>query len=425
MTTFFEKLKQVFTNKNLRNRILVVIGILAIYRFLAHIPVPGIPTEKLAQFFANNQIFNLLSLFSGGGLSSVSILMLGVGPYITASIIIQLMTMMFPKLKEMQQEGGADGRRKFTQYSRLLTVPLAFIQGFSFIVILQRSGVIPTDITPFALITNVVLVVAGSLLLMWIGELATEFGIGNGMSIIIFAGIVSRLPQVAGQLQSSIIDPTQMITIGAALVFAIILTYAIVMVTEAERPIPVTYAKQVRGGAAQGGVQTYLPLRLNQAGVIPIIFAVSILTFPQMLLTLLTHTHIEWINIAAGRVTAFMQNQWFYAIAYFFLVIIFTFFYTSVTFDPKSISENLQKNGAFVPGIRPGDATMQYLGRVVTRITLVGAIFLGIIAVLPVAVHAITGIQALTIGGTALLIVVSVVMDMVKKVNAQLSMAEY
>jgi preprotein translocase subunit SecY len=427
MTTFFDKLKRVFLNKSVRGKIAFVFAILVIFRLLSHIPVPGIPTEKLAEFFANNQLLGLISTFSGGGLSSLSIIMLGVGPYITASIIVQLMTMMFPKLKEMQQEGGAEGRRKFTQYSRMLTVPLAIIQAFSYILILQRSQVIPADIAPFQMITNVIIVVAGSVLVMWLGELATEFGIGNGVSTIIFAGIVSRLPQVAAQVQSSILDQSQIITIIAAIIFTVVLTYFVVMVTEAERPIPVTYTKQMRGASMQGGsgVATYLPLRLNQAGVIPIIFAISILLFPQMVLTLLTHTHYEWVNGLAGQVSALMQNQWFYGGAYFILVVLFTFFYTSVTFDPKAISENLQKNGAFIDGIRPGESTLQYLSHVVTRITLVGALFLGVIAVVPVIAHAVTGIQALTIGGTALLIVVSVVMDLIKKVNAQLSMEEY
>lgn len=427
MTTFIDKLKRVFLNKALRNKILFVLGILVIYRFLSHIPVPGISTENLAKFFSEHQYLSFISLFSGNGLSSLSIIMLGVGPYITSSIIVQLMTMIFPKLKEMQQEGGAEGRRKFTQYSRMITVPLAIIQAFSYIILLQNSDVIPKGIPPFQLLTNMSIIVAGSILVMWLGELATEFGIGNGISAIIFAGIVSRLPETLSQIQSSILDASQIPAIIGAAVLALVVVYFVVVVTEAERPIPVTYTKQMRGGSAQGagGVATYLPLRLNQAGVIPIIFAISILLFPQMILTLLTHTQYEWVNVASAKLTELMQNTWFYAGAYFVLVVAFTFFYTSVTFDPKSISENLQKNGAFISGIRPGESTMQYLSHVVTRITLVGAVFLGLIAVLPVIVHAITGIQALTIGGTALLIVVSVVMDVIKKVNAQLSMQEY
>ncbi len=427
MTTFFERIKRVFLNKSLRNKILFVFGILIVYRFLSHVPVPGIPTDKLASYFASNQLLNLISIFSGSGLSSLSIIMLGVGPYITSSIIVQLMTMIFPKLKEMQQEGGAEGRRKFTQYSRMITVPLAIIQAFSYIILLQNADVIPKGIPPFQMITNMSIIVAGSVLVMWLGELATEFGIGNGISIIIFAGIVSRLPQMVSQVQSSILDQSQIITIIGASILALIVTYFVVLVTEAERPIPVTYTKQIKGGASQGGsgVATYLPLRLNQAGVIPIIFAISILLFPQMILGLLTHTSYAWVNVWSANLSALMQNTWFYAGAYFVLVVLFTFFYTSVTFDPKSISENLQKNGAFISGIRPGESTMQYLSHVVTRITLVGAVFLGLIAVLPVIVHAITGIEALTIGGTALLIVVSVVMDIIKKMNAQLSMEEY
>jgi preprotein translocase subunit SecY len=349
--------------------------------------------------------------------------MLGVGPYITGSIIMQLLTMMSPNLKAMYMEEGQIGRRKFSQYSRLITVPLAFAQAFGFIVLLQNQGIVPA-LTQFALLTNVMVVVAGSIFLMWLGEMMTEFGIGNGLSILIFAGIVSQLPQVAYQAYFTF-DASQIFTYLLVAVLGAIVIYGVVLVTEAERPIPVTYAKQVRGGKVYGGTSTYLPLRLNQAGVIPIIFALSLLLLPQMLFSFLAYLGNPFITAMSGYVNAFMQNQWLYALAYFALVFLFTFFYTAVTFDPQAISENLQKNGAFIPGVRPGVPTAEYLGKVVTRITLVGALFLGIIAVLPPLLHAITGIQFLTIGGTALLIVVSVVLDIVKKVDAQLAMQEY
>lgn len=423
MSNIIQKIKHIFQDSSLRKQILFVFVALAIFRLLAVVPIPGVNQAALSQFLNNNQFFGLLNIFSGGGLSTLSIVMLGVGPYITGSIIMQLFTMMSPKLKAMYQEEGAAGRMKFAQYSRLLTVPLAFAQAFGFIVLLQRQGIVG-DLGTLALLTNVLTIVAGSMILMWIGELVTEFGIGNGLSSIIFAGIVAALPQFISQayfaFQAEQIP--MYIVLGGLAIFTI---FAVVLITESERPIPVTYAKQVRGGNTYGGASTYLPLRLNQAGVIPIIFALSILLLPQMVLNMLSYLGNPTIASLSIAVNSFMQNPWLYALAYFILVFFFTYFYTAVTFDPKSISENLQKNGAFIPGVRPGEPTAEYLGKVVTRITLVGALFLGIIAVLPPVIHALTGLQFLTIGGTALLIVVSVVLDVMKKVNAQLSMREY
>ena len=413
-----------FQDKGLRKQILFVLGALVVFRLFSAVPIPGVDQGALAKFLNNSQFFGLLNVFSGGGLSVLSIVMLGVGPYITSSIIMQLLTMMSPKLKSMYSEEGAIGRRRFSQYSRLLTVPLAFAQAFGFIVLLQRQNIV-AHLSQFDLFTNVIVVVAGSIFLMWLGEIMTEFGIGNGLSMLIFAGIVSRLPQVIQQAVFTF-DASQILTYLLVAALAIAVIYGVVLITEAERAIPVTYAKQVRGGSTYGGSSTYLPLRLNQAGVIPIIFAISILLLPQMLFGVLANIQaypiFATINTA---IKAFMANPWLYAAAYFVLVFLFTFFYTAVTFDPQSISENLQKNGAFIPGVRPGAPTAEYLGKVVTRITLVGALFLGFIAVLPPVLHAITGIQFLTVGGTALLIVVSVVLDMVKKVDAQLSMREY
>ena len=423
MTTFFEKLKHLFQDRVLRNRVLFVLGALLVFRLMAVIPIPGVNQAALANFLNGNQFFGLLNIFSGGGLSTLSIVMLGVGPYITASIIMQLVTMMSDSVKQMYQEEGEAGRKRFAQYTRLLTVPLAFIQAFSFIVLLQKQGIVEA-LGAFDIFRNVIVIVGGSMLLMWIGELMTEFGIGNGLSMLIFAGIVARIPQAIGQLKV-VYDPSQFPTYVGLFVAAILIIYAVVLITEAERAIPVTYAKQVRGGKVYGGASTYLPLRLNQAGVIPIIFALSILLLPQLLFNLLSYTKNDIVSSISKGISAFLANPWWYAGAYFVLVFLFTFFYTAVTFDPQSISTNLQKNGAFIPGVRPGDPTSLYLSKVVTRITLVGALFLGIIAVLPPLVHAFTGIQAITIGGTALLIVVSVVLDIVKKVDAQLSMREY
>ncbi|MCF7865501.1 MAG: preprotein translocase subunit SecY [Candidatus Pacebacteria bacterium] len=423
MSNFIQKIKHIFQDSALRKQVLFVLGILAAFRVLSVIPIPGVDQTALSQFLDSNQFFGLLNIFSGGGLSTLSIVMLGVGPYITASIIMQLLTMMSPKLKSMYQEEGAIGRKKFSQYSRLLSVPLAFAQAFGFIVLLQRQGIV-ASLDSFSLLTNVLVIVAGSVFLMWLGEVMTEFGIGNGLSMIIFAGIVAVVPQVASQIfyAFQIEDLFTYIALGA---LALLMVLLVVYITEAERPIPVTYAKQIRGGQTHGGTSTYLPLRLNQAGVIPIIFALSLLLLPQMVLNFLTYLHYPAIDKLALIVTDLMANPWFYAGAYFVLVFFFTFFYTAVTFDPKSISENLQKGGAFIPGVRPGESTEAYLGKVVTRITLVGALFLALVAVLPPVLKAITGISYLTVGGTGLLIVVSVVLDIVKKVDAQLSMREY
>ncbi|MBP6974724.1 MAG: preprotein translocase subunit SecY [Candidatus Pacebacteria bacterium] len=423
MSNFLQKIKHMFQDSSLRKQVLFVLGTLAVFRVLSVIPIPGVDQVALAQFLDSNQFFGLLNIFSGGGLSTLSIVMLGVGPYITASIIMQLFTMMSPKMKSMYQEEGAIGRKKFSQYSRLLSVPLAFAQAFSFIIILQRQGIV-ASLDSFALLTNVLVIVAGSVFLMWLGEIMTEFGIGNGLSMIIFAGIVAVVPQVASQVFYAFQIEDLFTYIGLG-ILALLMVFLVVYITEAERPIPVTYAKQVRGGKTYGGTSTYLPLRLNQAGVIPIIFALSLLLLPQMVLNFLTYLQNPTINEISAFVTALMANQWFYAAAYFVMVFFFTFFYTAVTFDPKAISDNLQKGGAFIPGVRPGESTEAYLGKVVTRITLVGALFLALVAVLPPVLNAITGISYLTIGGTGLLIVVSVVLDIVKKVDAQLSMREY
>ncbi len=423
MQKFFHKLTLIFTEPAIRNRVLFVLGALVIFRMLATIPIPGVDQAVLEQFFDNNQFLGLLNIFSGGGLANLSIVMLGVGPFITASIIMQLMTVMVPSLKSMYTEEGEAGRAKFTQYGRMLTLPLAILQGFGFLTLLQSQGVI-SGLTTFDFIVNVILIVAGSILLMWIGELVTEYGIGNGVSILIFAGIVATLPSTVSQLLFSF-DPSQLpLYIGFAFV-ALAIIYAVIVMTEAERPVPITYAKQSRGGSTYGGSSSYLPLRLNQAGVIPIIFALSILLLPQMVLNILSAFELPWVAGANETVTALLSNQLLYGSIYFVLVFLFTFFYTAVTFDPDAISKNLQRNGAFIPGIRPGANTSDYLGSLITRLTLVGAGFLGLIAVLPIGMQAATGISALAIGGTAVLIVVSVVLDLIRRIDAQLSLREY
>lgn len=421
--TFVQKIKLIVTDSNLRVRLLFVLGALALFRVLAIIPIPGIDREQLTTFFSENQFLGLLNLFSGGGLSNLSIVMLGVGPYITASIIMQLMSIMSPKIKALYTEEGEVGRQKFTQYSRMLTIPLAFIQAFGFLMLLSRQGII-TNMEMLPFLVNVTVVAAGSILLMWVGELISEFGIGNGVSILIFAGIVAALPSTVSTVLFSY-DPSQIPLYLGVVAAAVLVTAAVVVITEAERPVPVTYAKQVRGGKSYGGVSTYLPLRVNQAGVIPIIFAISILLFPQMILNFIQTMDNASMVSFAEKGLQILNNQWLYASLYFVLVFLFTYFYTAVTFDPQSISTNLQKSGAFIPGVRPGQATTEYLGNIITRITFVGALFLGIIAILPLGMQAITGSTAFAVGGTALLIVVSVVLDIVRKIDAQASIREY
>lgn len=423
MQNFLNKLKLIWTDAGLRKRVAFVLFALVVFRLLSAIPIPGIDTAALARFLSNNQFFGILNIFSGGGLSNLSIIMLGVGPYITGSIIMQLLTIMVPALKRAYSEEGEAGRKRFAQYSRLLTVPLAAVQGFSLLYILEQQGIL-FALTPFERIINLLIIIAGSVLLMWIGELVSEFGIGNGVSLIIFAGIVSQLPSTIGQLAFTF-DPSQIPLYLGFLVAGILVIAGIVLVTEAERPIPVTYAKQVRGSKMFGGGSTYLPLRVNQAGVIPIIFALSILLFPQMIGTFLARFTQPILVKISQVLSSFSQTSLLYGVLYFGFVFLFTYFYTAVTFDPEALSKNLQKNGAFIPGIRPGASTSEYISKVLTRITLVGAVFLGFIAVLPLIMQYLTGIASLALGGTSVLIVVSVVLDLMKKVDAQVSMREY
>ncbi|MEA4910942.1 Protein translocase subunit SecY [bioreactor metagenome] len=417
-------LKRIWQDKVLRNRILFVVLILAIVRFLSSIPIPGVDREALSVALSNNNFLGFLNIFSGGGLSSFSIIMLGVSPYITASIIMQLLTVLVPKFKELYHEEGEAGRRKFTQYSRLLTVPLAVIQGYALLALLTAQNIIPKLSTP-DMILNIIIITAGAVLIMWLGEQITDYGIGNGASMIIFAGIVASLPTSVIQVMQTF--DSSMIPMIIAVILLVILTIAgIVFVTEAERQITITYSKQASNFYGSTGItSTYLPIRLNQAGVIPIIFAVSLLLFPQMIAQFFGNSANASLQSIAQFFTNFLSNTFAYGVVYFLLVVLFTYFYTAVTFDTTKTSENLQKSGAFIPGFRPGVATTDYIGGVLSKITFFGAIFLGIIAILPIILQAVTGVQAFAIGGTSLLIAVSVVIDFVKKVDAQLTMREY
>lgn len=423
MNAFFTKIKLILEDVNLRRRILFVVVILALTRLGAAIPMPGVDKLQLERAFSGDQFLGFLNIFSGGGLSNLSIFMLGVGPFITASIIMQLMTLIFPALKQLYHEEGEAGRRRVAQYSRLMAVPLAAFQAIGLTVLLSTKGVL-LPMTPFEKIISLIVVIAGSILLMWLGEMISEYGIGNGVSLIIFAGIVSRIPSVFTQLLSTY-DQTQIPLYLGVLATALIALAAVVFITESERPIPVTYAKRVRGMKVYGGTSTYLPIRVNNAGVMPIIFAMSILLFPQMIANFLTGATQPVLKMISEFMVNFLRTTWLYGSIYFILVVAFTYFYSAVTFDPEAISTNLQKNGAFIPGVRPGHSTAVYISRILTRLTLIGSLFLGIVALLPICLQSLTNISSLAIGGTSLLIVVSVAIDFIKQIDAQISMREY
>lgn len=418
-----EKIVQIFRVKELRNKILFILALLIVFRLIANVPLPGVNQEQLKNFFGNNQFFGLLNLFSGGGLSSISIVMLGVGPYITASIIMQLLTMIIPRLEQIYKEEGEAGRQKFNQWTRWITVPLAALQTFGMISLLRAQNILG-QLNSFDMFSIIVTAVAGTIFLMWLGELITEKKIGNGVSLIIFAGIVSGIPSGLSKI-SATFDSSQLFTYILLLALIVVAIAGVVIMTEGQRNIPVSYAKRIRGNKMYGGSSTHLPLRVNQAGVIPIIFAMSIMLFPGMIANFLVNASNPTIAHAAKTIGAIFQNQWFYGTAYFILVIAFTYFYTAVVFDPNQISESLQKQGGYIPGIRPGKTTTDYLYRIINRITLSGAIFLGIIAVLPFIVQGVTNIKSVTIGGTGLLIVVSVVIETVKQIESQLVMRDY
>lgn len=414
---------QIFTVKDLRNKILMVILWLVVFRLLAAIPVPGIDTTRLRGFLEGNQLFGFLNLFSGGALNNLSIMMLGVGPYITSTIIFQLLTMIFPKLKEIYYEEGAAGRAKFNRYSRWLTVPLAALQGYGFLRILEGQSVIPKlGLTP--LLINVLFVTVGSVILMWIGELISEYKVGNGISLLIFAGIVARIPQAVKSIFLTF-DRVLIPTYIAFALLSVLIIAGVVFVNQGERKVPVSYSKRIRGNRVYGGASSYLPLRVNQAGVIPIIFAISILLFPQFLAQVIAIFSTDFSKRLFDIVTNFLNNQIIYSVIYFVLVVVFTYFYTAVTFDPKEISKNLQRSGGFIPGIRPGDPSGEFISKLTKRITLFGALFLGLVAILPNLTQLLTGVQILTIGGTALLIVVSVALETMKQIDSQLVMREY
>ncbi len=421
---WYDKILFLFKNKELRNKFLFVIFLFVVFRVAANIPIPGIGVENLRKFFDQNQVFGLLNVFTGGALSNFSIALLGLGPYITATIILQLLTMIFPALERLYKEEGEAGRHKFNQYSRLLTIPLAAFEGYGMLVVFQRQGVIGGLSLP-VLISSIITITAGAVFLMWLGEIISEQGMGNGISLLIFAGIVARVPINIFQEFASW-DPSKIPSDLAFVVASVAIIAGVVLITEARRNIPVSYAKRVRGMKMYGGTSTYLPLSVNPAGVMPIIFALSILLFPGMIATYFG-TFSGLVGTIASNIGLFFNNIWVNGILYFLLVILFTYFYTAVTFDPKTISENLQKMGGFVPGVRPGKSTADFLKHILNRVLFTGAVFLGLIAILPSIVAGATNVTGFTflVGGTSLLIVVSVVLDTMRQINAQLQMREY
>jgi len=422
----FEKLIRIFKIKDLRERMLYTLALLVVFRIAAHIPVPGVNAENLQKFFEGNQLFGLLDIFTGGGLARLSVVMMGVGPYITASIIMQLLVMVFPRLAELYREAGEAGRRKFNQLTRYLTIPLAALQSYAMIIMLSRlKEPVIASLTPFNLVTTIMAVTAGTMFLMWIGELISENGIGNGISLIIFAGIIAGYPTSLAQTFALVSGPADIITMIIFIIIAILLILGIIIVTEGQRNIPVSFAKRIRGNKMYGGASTYLPLRVNMAGMIPIIFGMSVILFPGMIANFLAGSSIVWLANIAQSVAGIFENQLFYAIVYFVLVAAFTFFYTAIIFEPRNVAENLQKQGGFIPGKRPGNQTAEYLTYVTRRVTLASAIFLGFMAVVPFIAQSLTHIQTITLSGASLIIIVSVILETMKQIRAQLVMRDY
>ncbi len=420
----WEKIQAIWRVKEVRNGLLFVGAMMVVFRFAAHVPLPGIDLIALERYFQANQVLGLLNLFSGGTIRTFAIVALGVAPYITASIILQVLGMIVPSIQEIQKDGEA-GQRRINQWTRLLTVPFAIFQSFGLIQLLRQSQFqVLTKTDPLHIATLVATVTAGTIFLMWLGELMSEKKVGNGVSLIIFAGILASLPQNITQLYS-VYDSSQLVSYVVFAVIAVVTVFAVVFITEGQRNIPVQYARAMRGSGQTGGSSSSLPLRVNMTGVIPIIFAISMLLFPSLVAQFFQNATTPWIAEGAKWVIRILQNQTVYGVLYFAMVVVFTFFYTSVVFHPDQIAENLQKQGGFILGIRPGKPTADYLESVIYRLNLVGALFLGSIAVLPIIAQGAGGSRALAVGGTSLLIVVSVIIESVKQIEAQLTMRNY
>lgn len=424
MSNILDPIITAFKIAELRRKIIITVIIVIIFRIVAHIPVGGVDLQALQALFASNQFLGLLDIFSGGTLVNFSVISLGLNPYINASIIIQLLTMIMPRLEALSKEGEY-GRQIINQYTRYLTVPLAILQSIGMFVLLKNQGIL-VSITPIQIVSIIVGMCAGTIFLMWLGELITEYGIGNGISLLIFAGIVSRLPVVLTQT-ATIIDQTQILNILFFISLSILVIGGVVFINEGRRQISVHYARRFIGGReGSSGAQTYLPLRVNQAGVIPIIFAVSLVLIPSFAGSFLSGASQPQLSFLGRWMAAnFNPTSFVYNLVYFLLVVGFTFFYTAVIFNPIKVSDEIKKYGGFIPGIRPGTQTAAFLNYIMVRITLAGAIFLGTIAILPSIASQITGVTTLILGGTGLLIVVSVIMDTAKQFESKLIERSY
>ncbi len=417
-------LNKIFSSPDLRKKIFFTISILTLTRLLAHIPLPGASLDNLKQFFDNSQLFGMLNVFSGGTIENFSIILMGVGPYINASIIIQLLTMIVPSLEALSKE-GQQGRDKLNQYTRYLTVPLAVLQSYGMIALLTSQGAI-SGLSGVNLWLALITATAGCVLMMWLGELITEKGIGNGVSLIITVGIIAGIPaQIRNNLVLAQVDSGQLLLFILLLVLIVLEIALVVYVSEAQRNIPVTYARQVRGNKTMGGAETYLPLRVTQAGVIPIIFAMSVMVFPNIIANLFGNAKTAWIASAALKIQEIFNDQYVYGITYFLLVLLFTFFYTSVIFNSEQVAENMQKQGGFIPGVRPGSQTSKYLMDTVYRITAISAVFLAFIAVAPLLLEKGLGLSNLLVTGTGLLILVSVTVETIKQIKSNILMRSY
>jgi len=418
-----EKISLLLRDAQLRRKTLFTLFIFLAFRIFAFLPVPAIDLPRLRSLFAQNQFLSLLDIFSGGTLINFSVMALGLNPYINASIVVQLLTVLFPKLEELAKEGEY-GRHKINQYTRFLTVPLTIVQAIGIYALLRNQKVIGL-LSPLQFFSFVITMVAGTFILVWFGELISEYGLGNGISLLIFAGIIGRIPVLAGR---TLVTASQEMIFGIVIfmVVAILVVASVVFVNEAVRKIPVYYAKRIKGNRMYQGATNFLPLKLNQAGVIPIIFAVSFVLFPQLIGNFLSYAKNPTVAaVAKFLASTFQPSGFFYNFFYFILVIGFTYFYTVIVFNPQKIAEEIQKHGGFIPGIRPGLSTKQYLEKILYKITSVGALFLGIIAVLPAIVSSLTKVSGLMIGGTGVLIVVSVILETFKTVEAQLVMRNY
>lgn len=423
VTKILDELKTAFKIPDLRKKLLFTALILVVFRLASHIPVAGIDLPALKRLFAQNQFLGLLDIFSGGTLANFSVMALGLNPYINASIILQLLTLVFPRLEELQKEGEY-GREMINQYTRIITVPLAIFQAIGMFALLRNQKIIGA-ISPLGTLGMITTMVAGTIFLMWLGELITDKGLGNGISLIIFAGIVGRLPISFGQTAVTV-EATNIFNMVIFIILSLVVIASVIFIDEAVRKVKIEYARRILGGKMYGGQSTFLPLKINQAGVIPIIFAVSLVLIPSMLGRFLSQVPNKPISAVAVFLSrAFNPGDFVYNLSYFVLVVGFTYFYTAVIFNPVKISDEIKKHGGFIPGIRPGSSTANYLNYILTRITLAGALFLGIIAILPSLVQRGTGISTLTIGGTGILIVVSVILETFKVIENMIQMRGY